>query len=97
MKIALRLRRISHACPTRALLLPGHDTQALLDLCARLGGAPVEAAQKPLFKLLGVADEHKRHRLFDGGHAPGQLPDVIREILDWFDHYLGPVAPLPSH
>ena len=44
----------------------------------------------PLFRLLGVAPEHKRHALFDGGHAPGQLPDVIREILDWFDRYLGP-------
>ena len=57
---------------------------------------PVETAQKPLFRLLGVAPEHKRHRLFDGGHAPGQLPDVIREILDWFDRYLGAVAPV-SH
>ena len=57
--------------------------------------APVETAQVPLFRLLGVAPEHKRHALFDGGHAPGQLPDVIREILDWFDRYLGPVAPVP--
>ncbi len=56
---------------------------------------PVESAQKPLFRLLGVAPEHKRHALFDGGHAPSQLQDVIREILDWFDRYLGPVAPVP--
>ena len=53
---------------------------------------PVESAQVPLFRLLGVAPEHKRHALFDGGHAPSQLQDVIREILDWFDRYLGPVA-----
>ena len=56
---------------------------------------PVENAQKPLFHLLGVDPEHKRHALFDGGHAPGQFPDVIREILDWFDRYLGPVDPVP--
>ena len=55
--------------------------------------APLESAQVPLFRLLGVAPEHKRHALFDGGHAPSRLPDVIREILDWFDKYLGPVAP----
>jgi len=54
---------------------------------------PVEISQKPLFRLLGVAPEHKRHALFDGGHAPGQLPDVLREILDWLDRYLGPVDP----
>jgi pimeloyl-ACP methyl ester carboxylesterase len=56
---------------------------------------PVESAQVPLFRLLGTPAEHKRHALFDGGHAPGRLPDVIREILDWFDRYLGPVAPGP--
>ena len=57
--------------------------------------APVETAQAPLFRLLGVPPEHKKHALFDGGHAPGQFPQVIREILDWFDRYLGPVTPLP--
>jgi eukaryotic-like serine/threonine-protein kinase len=56
---------------------------------------PVESAQVPLFRLLGPAPEHKRHALFDGGHAPSQLQDVIREILDWFDRYLGPVVPVP--
>jgi pimeloyl-ACP methyl ester carboxylesterase len=56
---------------------------------------PVETAQLPLFRLLGVPAEHKRHALFDGGHVPGQLHDVVREILDWFDRYLGPVTPNP--
>ena len=54
---------------------------------------PVESAQEPLFRLLGVPAEHKRHALFEGGHFPHQLNDVMREILDWFDRYLGPVAP----
>jgi formylglycine-generating enzyme required for sulfatase activity/tRNA A-37 threonylcarbamoyl transferase component Bud32 len=56
---------------------------------------PLESAQLPLFRMLGVPAEHKRHALFAGGHAPGQIPDVMREILDWFDRYLGPVTPLP--
>jgi cephalosporin-C deacetylase-like acetyl esterase len=54
--------------------------------------APVQTAQIPLFRLLGTAPEHKRHVLFDGGHFPNQLHDVMREILDWFDRYLGPVT-----
>jgi formylglycine-generating enzyme required for sulfatase activity len=54
---------------------------------------PVESAQVPLFRLLGIPAEHKRHALFEGGHFPHQLHDVMREILDWFDRYLGPVAP----
>ena len=58
--------------------------------------APLESAQVPLFRLLGVAAEHKRHALFDGGHFPNQLHDVMREILDWFDRYLGHVAALKS-
>ena len=57
--------------------------------------APVETGQKPLFRLIGVPEGDKRHALFDGGHAPGQLPAVMREILDWFDRYLGPVPPAP--
>jgi len=32
----------------------------------------------------------KRHVLFDTGHAPPQLP-VMKEALNWLDHYLGPV------
>jgi pimeloyl-ACP methyl ester carboxylesterase len=54
---------------------------------------PVESAQVPLFRLLGVPAEHKRHALFEGGHFPNQLHDVMREILDWFDRYLGTVTP----
>jgi dienelactone hydrolase len=50
----------------------------------------VETNQKPLFQALGTPD--KRHILYDGGH--GNLvtrPDLIGEILNWFDRYLGPV------
>jgi serine/threonine protein kinase/dienelactone hydrolase len=59
---------------------------------------PFETAQRPLFDLLGTPAEHKRHAVFETGHA---LPvdDVAREILPWLDRYLGPVVraspPLP--
>src|SRR5688500_8627151 len=36
MKVPFRLRRIAQARPATALLLPGHDSAALLSVCARL-------------------------------------------------------------
>ena len=52
---------------------------------------PLEESQKPLFRLLGTPAADKRHALFDSGHvAPRQ--ETMREVLAWFDHYLGPVA-----
>jgi hypothetical protein len=51
---------------------------------------PVLACQEPMFKLLGSALGQKRLILYEAGHdLPG--PPVIRETLDWLDHYLGPV------
>jgi hypothetical protein len=52
---------------------------------------PVETSQKPFFQLLGTAPEHKRHVVFENaGHVPPRI-EVIREVLDWLDRYLGPV------
>jgi len=52
---------------------------------------PVDTSQKPLFKLVGTAPEHKRYVLFENaGHVPPRL-DVMREILNWLDRYFGPV------
>lgn len=53
---------------------------------------PVETQQRPLFNLLGPPRDQKRLALFEGGHIP-RLQDIIREILDWLDRYLGPVTP----
>jgi dienelactone hydrolase len=53
---------------------------------------PFESAQRPLFDLLGAPAEHKRHRVFDEGHAL-PMEDVAREILPWLDRYLGRVVP----
>jgi len=60
----------------------------------------LEHAQLPVFHLLGAPDKDKRHVLFDSGHALPRDPAVMKEMLDWLDHYLGPVAhtspPKPS-
>jgi hypothetical protein len=53
--------------------------------------APVETSQLPLLQLLGAPEEHKRLALFETGHAVLPGPEMIREVLDWFDRYLGPV------
>src|SRR5262245_8121723 len=53
---------------------------------------PVEASQKPFFMALGTPEKDKRHSVFSGGHVDFiDRLDVIREALDWFDRYLGPV------
>jgi cephalosporin-C deacetylase-like acetyl esterase len=52
---------------------------------------PVETSQVPLFRLLGTPEKDKRHVLFEGGHR-GPTHEYIKETLDWFDRYLGPVS-----
>jgi cephalosporin-C deacetylase-like acetyl esterase len=51
---------------------------------------PLEASQKPLFRLLGTREPDKRHALFEGGHVP-PVQETMREVLAWLDRYLGPV------
>lgn len=50
-----------------------------------------EMQAKPMFRLWGAPEKDKRLVLFEAGHLPGDLRDIIREILDWLDKYLGPV------
>ena len=52
---------------------------------------PLETTQLPEFRLLTLPADRKRHKLFEGGHMPNQIHDVMREVLDWFDRFLGPV------
>jgi len=51
---------------------------------------PLEATQKPLFRLLGVPEDEKRHAVLEAGHFPPKN-EIIKESLDWLDRYLGPV------
>ncbi len=68
----------------------GRVRQPMLMVNGRFDFAfPYEAAQVPLFRLLGTAPKDKRHAVFEGGHRPtGDM--VTKEILDWLDRYLGP-------
>jgi formylglycine-generating enzyme required for sulfatase activity/dienelactone hydrolase len=51
---------------------------------------PLETAARPMFDLLGTPSEHKRLVIVDGVHYVPRNA-LIRESLDWFDRYLGPV------
>lgn len=51
---------------------------------------PVKTSQQPMFRSLGTPEKDKRYALFDSGHVPPRN-DIIRETLNWLDHYLGPV------
>ena len=50
-----------------------------------------EMQGKPMLRFWGAPEKDKRLVIFEGGHIPGDLRDIIREILDWLDKYLGPV------
>jgi dienelactone hydrolase len=52
---------------------------------------PLETSQEPMFRLLGTAPGDKRHVVFESGHVPTEREQVIKEVLDWLDRYLGPV------
>jgi dipeptidyl aminopeptidase/acylaminoacyl peptidase len=52
---------------------------------------PLETSMRPMFRLLGAPEKDKRLLLWDGGHVPPERQNEIKETLDWFDQYLGPV------
>jgi eukaryotic-like serine/threonine-protein kinase len=58
---------------------------------------PYEPSQASMFDMLGTPERHKKHVVFDSGHIPLEWQDVIREILDWLDRYLGPVEHVQQH
>lgn len=55
-------------------------------------GDPVDSSQGPIFRLLGVPLAEKRHQIFESGHVPTEWQEVMKEVLDWLDRYLGPAA-----
>jgi len=53
---------------------------------------PYETNQRLLFNALGTPERDKKLLLFEGGHRnPETRPELVSEIIGWFDHYLGPV------
>jgi hypothetical protein len=53
--------------------------------------APVDTAQVPLFRWVGTPGRDKRNVLLGSGHV-GPTHQYVKETLDWFDRYLGPVS-----
>jgi cephalosporin-C deacetylase-like acetyl esterase len=51
---------------------------------------PVETSQKPMFDFLGTPREQKKYVLYDTAHNVPRN-EMIKETLNWFDLYLGPV------
>jgi cephalosporin-C deacetylase-like acetyl esterase len=51
---------------------------------------PVETSQKPMFDFLGTPREQKEYVLYDTAHNVPRN-EMIKETLNWFDRYLGPV------
>lgn len=54
--------------------------------------SPPEQSQIPMFRLLGTPANDKRRAVFDSGHSV-PLTELIKEVLTWLGHYLGPVKP----
>ncbi|MGD8278932.1 MAG: SUMF1/EgtB/PvdO family nonheme iron enzyme [Gemmatimonadota bacterium] len=55
---------------------------------------PVETSQKPFFDNLGTSAADRKHVITDANHfvLSYEANLAIRETLDWFDRYLGPVG-----
>jgi eukaryotic-like serine/threonine-protein kinase len=51
---------------------------------------PVETSEKPMFAFLGTAPEDKKSIIYESGHLVPRT-DFMRETLNWYDKYLGPV------
>lgn len=51
---------------------------------------PLETSQMPMYNLLGTSDKDKKIKIYDTGHLVPRI-DLVKETLDWYDKYLGPV------
>jgi len=51
---------------------------------------PLESSQKPMFRLLGSPEKDKTYMVYEAGHIIPR-PEMIKEMLNWLDRYLGPV------
>ena len=53
---------------------------------------PLETLQNPMFRSFGTPDSDKRHVVLDTTHyAMVARSEVVREVLGWFEKYLGPL------
>jgi eukaryotic-like serine/threonine-protein kinase len=51
---------------------------------------PIETSEKPMFSLLGTPAADKKNIIYASGHLVPRT-DFMRETLNWYDKYLGPV------
>jgi hypothetical protein len=52
----------------------------------------VALAQDPMFDMLGTPPADKQHLILETPHdVTEQRPQLVKAVLDWLDHYLGPV------
>jgi len=54
--------------------------------------SPYTTSQLPLFRLLGTPEKDKKMVLHEGGHIGTFSPENFREMLNWWDRYLGAVT-----
>lgn len=53
---------------------------------------PVRTSHLPPLRILGTREQDKKHVLFEAAHEVVAVrTQVIREMLDWPDRYIGPV------
>jgi formylglycine-generating enzyme required for sulfatase activity/dienelactone hydrolase len=54
---------------------------------------PLKTSAEPMYELLGTDDQHKELKTYPGGHGLFGLfsKQICKDVLDWLDHYLGPV------
>jgi dienelactone hydrolase len=58
---------------------------------------PYDTNQKVLLNAMGTPAADKKLITYEGGHRnPVTRPDLLGEIIGWFDHYLGPVQQTPE-
>jgi hypothetical protein len=56
---------------------------------------PVGSTQEPFYQLLGAKKDEKKRLVYESGHAVSHN-ELIKETLNWLDHYLGPAKTSPS-
>ena len=56
------------------------------------GGRMARDSGEYFFSVFGTPEEDKHLRVYDAGHWPLPMNDVIRETVDLLDLYLGPVG-----
>jgi eukaryotic-like serine/threonine-protein kinase len=86
--------------PMRQEMHPAHFAPRLRTPTLMINGRddfilPYELSQQPFFAMIGVPGDQKRHARLAGGHIPTNRLEIIREVLDWLDRWLGPVRRAP--